>query len=91
MKYLAKILGVLIMPITAIIIGSLMLAGGVIILYSKITHKDETKIEAQIERAIESNIENTINLPSGSLDGTFDFMVQPIEPNEETKDLKDNK
>ena len=70
------------MPITAIIIGALMLSGGIVMLYSKITHKDETKIEKAIEAVAESNIENALNLPSGSMEGKLDFLVQPIEPDQ---------
>ena len=68
------------MPITAIIIGALMLSGGIVMLYTKITHKDETEIEKTIESITESNIENALNLPSGSMEGKLDFLVQPIEP-----------
>jgi hypothetical protein len=78
-KCIAMILGSIMMPITAIIIGALMLSGGIVILYSKIMHKDETKVEKAIESIAESNIENALNLPSGSLEGKLDFMVQPIE------------
>lgn len=73
------ILGSIMMPITAIIIGALMLSGGIVMLYSKITHKDETKIEKAIESVAESNIENALNLPSGSMTGKLDFLVQTID------------
>jgi hypothetical protein len=78
-KYVAAILGSIMMPITAIIIGALMLSGGIVILYSKIMHKDETKIEQAIESAVESNVENALNLPTGTLNGKLDFLVQPVD------------
>jgi len=55
-------------------------------MYSKIFHKDETKIEETIEHVVEQNIENVLSLPSGTLEDRFSFMVQPIQEEEATKD-----
>lgn len=84
-KYIATILGGIMMPITAIIIGTLIISGGIVILYSKIMNRDETKIEKAIELAVESNVENALNLPEGSMEGKLDFMVQPINEEQQKK------
>jgi len=57
-----------------------------IVVYSKICHKDETKIEETIEHVVEKNIENVLSLPSGTLEDKFNFMVQPIQEEEAKKD-----
>ena len=57
-----------------------------IVVYSKIFHKDETKIEETIEHVVEKNIENVLSLPSGALEDKFSFMVQPIQEEAATKD-----
>lgn len=73
------------MPVTIIIVTISILCGAGVILYSKITKKDETKTEKVIETIIETQLENSFNLPSGTLDGKMDFMVQPQDDNTEVK------
>ncbi len=71
-------------PITVAVAGVLFVSWGVVVVYSKLFNKDESGLEAKIEHVIEQDIENILNLPSGTMDGKLDFMVQsPEEPAED--------
>jgi len=77
------------MPVTTIIVTIALLTGVGLMIYSKVTKNDETKNEKIIEKVIETQLENSFNLPSGSLDGKIDFMVQPVDiKNEDTRESK---
>ncbi len=76
------------MPVTTIIVAISLLICGSLMVYSKITKKDETKNEKILETVVETQLENSFNLPSGSLDGKMDFMVRPIESKDDTKENK---
>lgn len=73
------------MPVTIIIVTASLLFGLGVIVYSKITHKDETKTEKIMETIVETQLENSFNLPSGTLDGKMDFMVRPLNEDAEVK------
>jgi hypothetical protein len=87
-KTIIKIIGVFMSPITVTVAGVLFLSWGVVFIYSKLFNKDESIIESKIEHIIEQDIENVLNLPSGTMDGKLDFMVQPQEEPAETKENK---
>lgn len=67
-------------PISVIMTGFLIMSWVLVVIYSKVFNKDETIVEKKMEEVVEKNIENALNLPSGSLEGKLDFMVQQIEP-----------
>jgi len=73
-------------PITIAVAGVLFLSWSCVVAYSKIFGKDETVLEEKIEHVLEKDIENVLNLPSGTMDGKLDFMVQTPEGTAETKD-----
>lgn len=73
------------MPVTIIIVTISILCSFGVMVYSKITHKDETKTEKVIETIVETQLENSFNLPSGTLDGKMNFMVRPMDEDTEVK------
>jgi len=77
-----KLTKIFMAPISIVVTGTIICLWASIIVYSKIFNKDETLIEKKMEEIVEKNIENVLSLPSGSLQGKLDFMVQPIEPEE---------
>jgi len=81
-----KIMGVFMSPITMIVAGTLFVSWSAVVIYSKLFNKDESGIEKKIEHVIEQDIENVLNLPSGTMDGKLDFMVQSPEEPAETKE-----
>jgi hypothetical protein len=78
-----KLTKIFMAPISIIVIGFIICLWAFIVVYSKVLNKDETIIEKKMEEVIEKNIENVLSLPSGSLEGKLDFMVQPLEPKDD--------
>jgi hypothetical protein len=86
---IVKIMGVFMSPVVMIVSGALLVSWSAVVIYSKIFNKNETSVEKKMETVVEHNLENVLNLPSGTLDGKFDFMVQPLE--EENGNNKEDK
>ncbi|CAB4128399.1 hypothetical protein UFOVP270_21 [uncultured Caudovirales phage] len=64
-------------PMVLVVTGALFLIWIFIIGYSKISGKDETKIEKKIEHIVEKNLESSLSLPEGTLEDKLNFMVVP--------------
>lgn len=79
-RAIIKLMGVFMSPITAVVAGVLFVSWGCVVAYSKIFNKDESALEEKIEHVLEKDIENVLNLPSGTMDGKLDFMVDPPSP-----------
>jgi hypothetical protein len=75
------------MAITIVIITISLIVGTGVMFYSKVTHKDETQIEKTIETVIEKQLEGALNLPDDSLKGKIDFMVRPIDQEDDKNKL----
>lgn len=88
-KFVIKLMGVFMSPITAVVAGALFISWGCVVVYSKIFNKDESALEEKLEHVLEKDIENVLNLPSGTMDGKLDFMVQSSEKEpEKDEDIK---
>ena len=80
-KKFIVILSIFISPASMLIIALLFLSWFCLYGYGKMTGKDESALEKEIEIDIEKNLENVMNLPSGSLSGKLDFMVESGKDN----------
>jgi E3 ubiquitin-protein ligase DOA10 len=63
-------------PVGLLVVSLLFLSWFCIYGYGKMTGIDESAIEKEIEVNIEKDLENVMNLPSGTLNGKFGFMVE---------------
>jgi len=81
---MAKILTLInsfVSPVTLVVIALLFVSWFCVYGYGKMTGKDESALEKEIEVDIEKDLENVMNLPSGSLSGKLDFMVESGKDN----------